>query len=239
MDTANVTYITEPILDFEQQYSKVRSMEGRLLSDNEVMSLPNVSSNSPQYVEWKMRAWMLKKFSEYLKNKQPKNMLDIGCGNGWMTNYLSQFTETITGLDVGRTELEQAARCFATEKVKFICCSDLSLLQENSFDSIFFAGSLHYFKPNEVFWKTLLNLLKPEGEIHILETQFYSNSEIEGAKSRSEEYYSNLGVKVDYYNHLSWDVLPENAEVLYRPRRISKLFSKKASPFPWIKIHKV
>jgi ubiquinone/menaquinone biosynthesis C-methylase UbiE len=234
----SVNYITEPLSSFEEEYKSIRDKEGRWLSDEAVKKLPLIDVSSPMVSEWKKRAWMLNKLETYMSLGSFDNVLDIGCGNGWMTNRISKLAQNnTTGLDVGKKELEQAARCFGNEKVQFTCCSDWSLLPKEGFDLITFAGSFHYFDPTPDFWEMLLSLLRTGGEIHILETQFYQAKEVAAAQQRSQEYFEKMGATVDYYKHLSWDVLPENHEIIYLPGGLNKLF-KNRSPFPWIRIRK-
>ena len=188
-----VSYITPSKAEFEKQYKSVRDKEGRWLSDEAVKKLPKVDANNSHHEEWKKRAWMLQKFETYMSLASTNNVLDIGCGNGWMTHRISNHCETITGMDVGAEELEQAARCFGTDTTHFVCCNDWSLLPQNSFDLVYFAGSFQYFQPTAEFWNQLLGLLKPEGEIHILETKFYSKEEAKEAELRSKAYFEKLG----------------------------------------------
>lgn len=237
IDTHSVTYLTEPLKEFEEEYKNVRKKEGRWLTDDEVKSLPDVRAEHPLAQEWRMRKWMLMQFSDYLADKKPKNVLDIGCGNGWMTNRLSRYCAKITGLDVGEEELEQAARCFGSEVVNFVCSTDWSLLPKNHFDIIYFAGSLHYFEPDKEFWEEIMRMLTPKGEIHILETSFYSEQEIGLAKMRTDDYYKRMNANVNYYKHLHWEVLPENRDFMYRPGILQRFFRGR-SPFPWIRIRK-
>lgn len=232
-----VNFLTPPDDSFEEQYKSVRDKEGRWLSDDAVKKLPQVEHDDPKANEWKKRAWMLNKFETYMSLASTNNVLDIGCGNGWMTNHMSHHSESITGVDVGKEELEQAARCFGNENVRFVCTTDWSLLPQASFNVIYFAGSFHYFEPDASFWESLFALLAPEGEIHILETQFYDVNEVEAARQRSIAYFDVIGESIDYYKHLSWEVLPENHEVLYRPDFKNRIF-KNRSPFPWIRIRK-
>lgn len=236
MEIQEVKYLTPPLENFEVQYKEIRNKEGRWLNDDMVKNLPFVPSNHPLKKEWDMRQWMVSKFGNYLQTNKFENALDIGSGNGWMTYKVAKHVRDITGLDVGKEELEQAARCFGSEGINFVCCSDWSLLPQEHFDLIYFAGSFHYFEPNELFWTQLKKLLKPNGEIHILETQFYSSIEVELARNRSVEYFNSLGMNVEYYKHLSWNILPEH-DVLYRPGILNKLFRSR-SPFPWIRIRK-
>lgn len=232
-----VSYLTPANTDFEERYKFIRNKEGRWLSDEDVKRLPRVNFNDPLQNEWKKRSWMLNKFETYMSLASTNKVLDIGCGNGWMTNRISSHCESITGVDVGAEELEQAARCFSSETVHFACCSDWSLLPQNEFDLIYFAGSFHYFQPDTIFWEQLYSLLKPGGEIHIIETKFYTPEELEEAKVRSRNYFENLGVNIDYYHHLTWELLPDPHDVLYKPDLRNKIF-KNRSPFPWIRIRK-
>ncbi|XOV66540.1 MAG: class I SAM-dependent methyltransferase [Fluviicola sp.] len=232
-----VHFLTSADDTFEAQYKSVRDKEGRWLSDEAVKQLPKTNPQDPKADEWKKRAWMLNKFETYMSLASTLNVLDIGCGNGWMTHRISNHCENITGLDVGKEELEQAARCFGNENVQFVCCTDWTLLPQGTFNLIYFAGSFHYFEPNKSFWDSLFSLLAPDGEIHILETQFYEPSDVDAARKRSDLYFQSLGTSVSYYKHLSWDVLPYDHEVLYRPDFKNKIF-KKRSPFPWIRIRK-
>lgn len=235
--TVKVQYLTPPLETFETAYKKVRDAEGRWLTDDEVKRLPNIEKNHPLEKEWQKRAWMLEKFTVYLEKKKPARILDIGCGNGWLTNRASNYANETLGIDVGKEELEQAARCFGSKTLQFGCCSDWSLLPTAHFDIVYFSGSFHYFQPDAAFWSLLKSLLTPDGEIHILETQFYTPEEAQKAKQRSAAYFEKLGANVNYYQHLSWDQLPANYEILHRPDFRNKLF-KTRSPFPWIRIRK-
>ena len=232
-----VYYLTEAKKDFETSYLAVRTLEGRVLSDEEVKRLP-ISRQLPK--EWKKREWTTRKFTVYLQEKQPKRILEIGCGNGWFSHVLSHSANEVYGLDVGARELEQAARCFQKNGLFFLCCDNWSILPEAYFDHIIFNGSVHYFEPDSAFWNKLMSLLRSDGEIHLLDTSFYSKEDVIDAQERSTAYFSSLGESkaVDYYHHLTHDDLPPNAEILYRPSRMLNRLFPARSPFPWIRIQR-
>ena len=86
-------------------------------------------------------------------------------------------------------------------------------------------------------------MLRDNGEIHIIDSPFYSDSEVDNARKRTVEYYRAMGFSemANNYFHRSWDELSEyNFEILYQPSSLTskfrKLFFIKDSPFPWIKI---
>ena len=158
-----VFYITEAKVLFEELYIDVRTKENRLLEDEIVVQLPRVSSDHPHHEEWKKRQATCAQFIHHLKQHPPKTALDIGCGNGWFTHQISTIATSTFGLDVGTEELEQAARCFANESTKFVCCTDWSLLPDNTFDLITFNASLQYFELNEAFASQSIAVIREAG----------------------------------------------------------------------------
>lgn len=234
-----VAYLTQPLSHFEEAYIDVRSKEDRVHDDAFVKKLPNVPKEHPHYKEWQKRKWTLAKFLKHLKQDNSKVVLEIGCGNGWLSQELAPYSKTVFGLDVGQLELEQAVRCSVNSNVHYICCSDWDLLPEAHFDRIVFAGSFQYFEITPQFWKQLYRLLKVNGEIHILDTQFYSKKDTKDAKRRSEDYFSKIGNNSasNYYHHHDWKTLPEGFKTNYIPNKLNKIFRNR-SPFPWICVYK-
>ena len=233
-----VAYLTEPLSVFEELYIEVRDKENRVYPDEFIRQLPDVPKGHRHYNEWQKRKRTLKRFLSHLKNRKTNSILEIGCGNGWLTQQIAPFASQVHGLDVGQYELEQAARCSSYKNVTYVCCSDWQLLPESSFDLIVFAGSFQYFEIGSEFWKQLFRCLKDNGEIHILDTPFYSEKESSLAKERSENYFTLLGNKqaINYYHHQQWSKLKGKIEVKYTPNKLSSLFRNR-SPFPWVIIY--
>jgi hypothetical protein len=80
-------------------------------------------------------------------------------------------------------------------------------------------------------------LLKPGGEIHIIDSPFYSNSEINAAKHRSRIYYEEAGfpAMADCYFHHSLQELKQfRPSVLYNPENLFNRFKKIKLPFYWL-----
>lgn len=233
-----VEYLTQSKLEFEELYVEVRTKENRILTDQEVKQLPFVPSNYKHYNEWCKRQFTLNNFTKYLQKSKPNEVLEIGCGNGWFSNQLSKHCNHVTGLDIGKLELEQAARCFQEDKFTFLCCSDLTLLPSKKYDLIVFNASLQYFQLTADFWANIIRCLTENGEIHIIDSPFYHPEQIQQAKTNSKSYFNSLNVEKasEYYFHLDWNKLPKNAQILYKPNRFLNKLIKNRSPFPWIKI---
>jgi len=242
-------YILSPVKnDFEDLYIKVRSKEKRIYSDKEIKLLPFTSEANPHKKEWDVRAKSFLHFHKYLKAKKENlNFFDLGSGNGWFCGQLSKnYDHHYHCIDVNLTELKQAKRVFNSENLKFIY-ADISSVQfpKNYFDLITINAAIQYFPNLTELIKLLFDLIKANGEIHILDSPMYSDREVANAMRRTMEYYSSIGfpeMAGRYYHH-SWPELSGfNYKLLYNPGkftiRIKKIFGMKDSPFPWIVIKK-
>jgi len=131
IDKSNSALEFEPGNGFEELYLKLRAKEGRLYPDEIVKLLPEISSTHILNKEWRIRESSAKKIAGYLKAQEIVNpvVLDIGCGNGWLTNYLStRFPAIYCGVDVNKTELEKQNN----QKTKIFTFSQLACSTEFS-----------------------------------------------------------------------------------------------------------
>jgi len=242
-------FILSPINSkFEDIYLNVREKENRIYSDSELKSLPFASSSNPHKNEWDLRAKSMQRFKEYLKTKkQNLNLLDLGCGNGWFCGQLSKsFNNNFYCVDVNLTELKQGRKVFNSEHIKFVYADIFnSEIPQTSFNIITVNAAVQYFPNLKRLIERLLTLINHDGEVHILDSPFYSESEVVNAKNRTMDYYSSIGFKemADSYYHHTWDELSKfKFEILYRlnsiSNKIKRLILKADSPFPWIKIIK-
>lgn len=228
----------------EETYLDTRRKEGRLLEDDQVKLLPAVGKNNPHRHEWSIRKRNLESFLKYWDDKGgPLKILDLGCGNGWMTHHFADLAHSqVTGMDLNQLELDQAARLFQKPNLRF-CYGDIFDEHVMTYDCIVLAAAFQYFPDPQPLIARLLELLDPLGEIHLLETKFYPANEVEIAKSRSKAYYEQVGKAemADYYFHHSLESLTSlGADILYAPKAKSKPWriGKKPSPFHWLRIKK-
>ena len=263
--TLQETLLTNPILEsrknvfyqknievansFERNYINLRRAEGRLYSDDEVKHLPDYDGNSKLSKEWSIRKHSAKRLIHLLQSKgHNKLLLELGCGNGWLTNLIStSLVAQVVGLDINETELTQGSRVFQNSSIAFIYGDIFSIeFPEELFDSIILASALQYFNDLNKLISHLLKLLKPGGEIHILDTPFYESiNEREQAKIRTKNYFEQIGHSqsdVTYCHHL-WDALkPFQPDLIYDPRTLSSKLTRKfasgTSPFPYFIIQK-
>lgn len=229
--------------DFETSYIDIRSKEGRLFSDAEVKLLPNVSPGHPHADEWTIRKKSAQRLIAYLSKRSKATVLEVGCGNGWLANQLSNTTNVeVIGLDVNEVELRQAASVFNHSKhLAFILGDIFTINLPLKFDYVIFASSLQYFPDADHLLSGVSNLLNKQGEIHILDTPFYDSSKISQAKARSSNYFSanNSTMHAHYFHHTIQSLQKYDHTLLYNPAslvvRLKNQLSKD-SPFPWIRI---
>tara|TARA_B100000508_G_scaffold134784_1_gene125862 strand:+ start:134 stop:859 length:726 start_codon:yes stop_codon:yes gene_type:complete len=223
---------------FEDLYIALREKEGRIYTAEECIELPYLSSRSKHFNEWKMRAETMERFLGYLEKRgQKKQLLDIGCGNGWFSHRCSQKIKTVVGVDLNVTELKIAASTFKNEGLSF---AYWDVYDKNPFifpfDYIVLNAVIQYFEDFSALIERLKGFLSPNGEIHILDSPFYDKSTVEEARRRSKDYYQKMGfseLSSFYHHHLKSNV--EHFEELYRPvqNKWKRKFFRNASPFSW------
>jgi len=230
--------------NFEEKYISLRKKENRLYTDEQVRWLPVIDQSHPYHKEWEARKSSCNKLLQHLINKKTElNILEVGCGNGWLCHHLSKIPgSNVAGIDINRTELDQAKRVFDhIENVEFICGGiDSESIRGDRFDAIIFAASIQYFPSLDRIISSALRLLNKKGELHILDSQFYRSSELEAARKRSFDYYRSLqfAEMAEYYFHHSIEELgPYEHNILYNPDLFRNRFIKNKNPFPWICIY--
>lgn len=229
--------------EFEQVYIDLRSIEKRMYTDEEVLWLPEINEDHVHRNEWKIRKASCERITKHLLNKKKSlKILEVGCGNGWLSYHLSQIPNSrVTGLDINFPELQQAERVFATTPNLNFIHGDLNVLDYESFDVIVFAASIQYFPSFENVITASLERLTREGEIHIIDSHFYYQTEVDDARERSREYFNSRGFNKmgDFYFHHSLKELDEfKFQILHDPNSIVNRILKKGNPFHWVCIKK-
>lgn len=232
----NVYYLTPEDVNFSKHYLAVREKENRILTDAEVRKLPYLDRD-----EWPYRIKSTERFLAHVaEENDPMEILTIGCGNGWFSNKIAEVDtkHEVIGLDVNREELEQAARIFKKKNLKFVY-ADIFKVSENftgKFDIITLSGAIQYFEDFKGLISLLATFLAIDGEIHIIDSPFYTTAEIPAAKERTKGYYTELGVPEmakNYHHHNKGLVKDFDVWHTYKRNIIHKILGKKDSPFSW------
>jgi len=227
--------------NFEDIYIATREKEQRLYTDEQVASLPCIEPTHIHYKEWEIRKRSSTRlFNRLQQKKKPLTILEIGCGNGWLSAKLAGIKDAeVTGIDINKTELEQARRVFGNKwNIDFLLEDTWDMnMDDAGFDVIVFAASIQYFQSFESIIQAAMLLLNKNGEIHILDSHFYRNSELDEAANRSLHYYTTLGFNEmanQYFHHPFSSLKKFNHKILFDPASIKNKLFNKADPFPWI-----
>ncbi|GHM98786.1 methyltransferase [Cytophagales bacterium WSM2-2] len=233
---------------FENVYLELRDKETRNYTDDLVGHLPSLSGNHPNRKEWRVRTHSSSKLVNYLKAKKEVNtILELGCGNGWLSNYLAKSFSSVSvfAMDVNQTELLQGSRVFGDQSnLKFYYADILTCpFPGKTFDVIVLAASAPYFPSLAKLCSRLLEILTDSGEIHLIDSPIYHSHEIEKSKQRSIWYFSESGFPQmqHWYHYHDWYSLNQfHYSILNPPTIWSRLerFVRGTSPFPWVKITK-
>jgi hypothetical protein len=105
---------------------------------------------------------------------------------------------------------------------------------------------VQYFADLSTLMERLFHYLGTQGEIHILDSPFYSDRSLDAARERTRLYYEKMGflpMAAYYYHHRFSELERYGPATLYDPKAIrSRLgrffFGQDLSPFPWIRLKK-
>jgi 2-polyprenyl-3-methyl-5-hydroxy-6-metoxy-1,4-benzoquinol methylase len=231
--------ITPRHLGFEAAYQRIRSKENRVLAVEEVRRLPFIRPSHPDFRQWKMRATSSLRLRKHLRKKRRTlKVLEVGCGNGFLSNMLAAEGHEVTAADISLSELQTAASAFGSTQVRW-CYVDVQNAAPPGapFDAILFAASLQYFGDLNAIIKRCADMLVPGGEIHILDTPFYDGSEKNLARNRSLQHFQKLGAPElahHYFHHTLEEILTHGPRQMPQPWRLFyRLVGRDVSPFPW------
>ncbi|GAB4003873.1 class I SAM-dependent methyltransferase [Spirosoma migulaei] len=240
-----VPLLTEylPKQTHEEFYLKLRAKENRILTDDIVKALPNISKAVPHSDEWSFRKATSDQFCKNLcdQNKMA-NVLDLGCGNGWFSAKMASHSFIhVIGIDLNLPELKQAQRLFASPNLQF-CYGNIfdDIFLEKQFDYVVLNASVQYFPSTSALFNLLFTLLKPSGQIHILDSPFYEANDLEQARKRTSIYYQSMHQPemINYYFHHSFNsLMPFNP--IYTKIKLPfwhKVIKKSIHPFLWVTI---
>jgi len=227
---------------FVEQYLALRTKEDRVYTDQQLLELPYISPDHPHAQEWAVREASAIELSVYLRLTRARHILEIGCGNGWLANKIARIPGTIvTAIDVNRIELEQGARVFRqTPNLRFLA-GDLAdgILQGEKFNVILFAASIQYFENLDKIMDLAFEHLTAGGQVHIIDSFLYKESEIKAARERTKRYFEDKGfpLMTKYYFHHSLNsVRKYKHKFFYDPKGTTSMVIPNYRVFPWIMV---
>lgn len=230
---------------FEDSYLAIRSRENRLLNAEQILDLPEFAPDPSQIREWQVRFKSASLLRDHLHHQMMNTVLELGCGNGWLTHFLSRSADYVIGLDINQAELEVAAKLFEESTFAYGDIESVDFVLPVNVDAIVIASAIQYFEDPARLLNKSLKYLTPGGEIHIIDSPIYKDQrKASEALARSRDYFTSLGMELPtYYHHHCWQDfgrIPIN--LLYNPNavisRINRWLRHEVRPFPWLMIKK-
>lgn len=139
---------------------------------------------------------------EMIPEFKPENILDVGCGNGEITNKLSnKFNATVYGVDSSKSQIEQSRKKY---EQKFYHSNILDFTPKEKFDLIFSNAALHWILNQIKLYRKLNSMLSEEGYIAVHQGGSGSYSELHAIAyktliERSFEKVEDLEVTLKYH----------------------------------------
>jgi len=125
--------------------------------------------------------FQLSKLLEVLSLTESDRVLDLGCGNGFITEFLSDRTRAFfEGIDISDKAIEQArARTGATNGRLTFSVGNMNQLSfaPQTFSAVVSIDTLYYVNKLEETLRQLIPILKPGGQMGLSYTQWITNAE--------------------------------------------------------------
>ena len=212
---------------FIREYETVRHAEGRGTDDPAYYrALPYRDLSGRMTADWKIRAAsfdaFLKKVVLPLEKKTLSlSILDLGAGNGWLSNHLAQRGHIVAAVDLTANDFDGLG-CYRHYDSVFTPLQaefDRLPFPDGTTDLLIFNASLHYSVNIHDTLKEALRVLAPAGLIVILDSPVYKNaaSGAQMVREREALFLKQFGFRSDALpseNYLTYKYLDELGSTL-------------------------
>ena len=167
---------------FLQEYETIRLAEGRGSHDPQYYrALPFEDLSGRSGKDWRIRArsftTFVKQVLSPLEHEQGTTMkiLDLGAGNGWLSNRLAQRGHRMAAIDLRTGELDglAALRHYNSAILAVQAEFDHLPFMDDEFDLAIFNASLHYTGDYTTTLEETLRVLTPAGRLAIIDSPLY------------------------------------------------------------------
>ncbi len=215
----------EPVFArFRQEYETVRQAEGRGATRPEYYrALPFHDLSGRMPGDWQIRAAsfraLVDKVIAPLERQQSKQLriLDLGAGNGWLSNCLALRGHALAAVDLGTNDFDGLG-CYRFYETAFIPVQaefDTLPFVSETVDLVIFNASLHYAVDYAATLGEARRVLSPDGLLAVMDTPVYADptSGARMVQERQAEFFKK--------DHFPSDALPSENFLTYQ--RVSEL----------------
>jgi len=142
------------------------------------------------YREWIYRPY-LKALLARANLRAGSSLLDVGCGQGFFSNLLSQCGMRVTGIDMSETGIRAARECYGSPDIEFLVADVNTISTGRTFDCVFtrslsLYNTLNFATRREVT-EALMKYVRPSGTFI-----FAYNTNLSASKANSDWRYHTL-----------------------------------------------
>ena len=172
----------ERFSQFIEEYELIRQAEGRKESDAGYSQLPFTPAEHPLATMWAERAASFQFLKDsVLPRGTASNLtvLDLGAGNGWLSNQLALMDHTVAAVDLTVNEFDGLGvhPHYSADFVPIQAEFDQLPLGSEQFDVVIFNASFHYSANYLPTLQEAMRVCKRNGRIIIMDTPIYQKSE--------------------------------------------------------------
>ena len=155
---------------------------------------------------------VIKILQKHLGELSNKNLLDIGCSSGIMTDYYADFFQEVDALDIDQKAIEYALSNTKNKNINFILSPLEELQNEKRYDVMICSHIYEHVPDSSILFERIYDLLKSGGVCYFAagnRYQIYENHYnlyfLSYLPKKLANFYLKITKKGDYYyeNHLS------------------------------------
>jgi ubiquinone/menaquinone biosynthesis C-methylase UbiE len=166
---------------FISDYETVRRFEGRFSADSSYYrALPFQDLSGKFSADWKIRAVSYRALEKIItSNKNVSHIVDLGAGNGWLSNRLALQGYQVSAVDLLINSEDGLGACRHYKNQFTRVQSEFTRMPffDASVSTVIFNASFHYSENYEETLAEALRVLYPTGQVIIMDSPVYHDPE--------------------------------------------------------------